>query len=108
MLNVLSFFKKQIIERMQDGMQQTKLTKDKEELLVGLQDSEIDIIKIQQYVQAKTDSNLLGLLPNIAKTGIKDIDEKEEQKDAFGIGALNFLNKLAETKLESEEFKIFT
>ncbi|CAD8132784.1 unnamed protein product [Paramecium pentaurelia] len=108
MLNVLSFFKKQIIEKMQDGLQQTKLTKEKEELLVGMQDSEIDFLKIQQFVQSKTDLNLLGLLPNIAKTGIKDIDEKEEQKDAFGIGALNFLNKLAETKLESEEFKIFT
>ena len=53
------------------------------------------------------ESNILGLLPNIAKTGLK-VDEKEEKEDAFGIGTLNFLNKLTETKPESEEFKIFT
>lgn len=50
----------------------------------------------------------MGLLPNIAKTGLKKVDEKEEKQDAFGIGTLNFLNKLTETKPESEEFKIFT
>lgn len=50
----------------------------------------------------------MGLLPNISKTGLKEVDEKEEKQDAFGIGALNFLNKLAETKPESEEFKVFT
>ncbi|CAD8103545.1 unnamed protein product [Paramecium sonneborni] len=108
MLNVLSFFKKSIIEKMQDGIQQTKLTKEKEEQSYGMTNTEIDLLKLQQFVQRKTDSNLLGLLPNISKTGLKDIDEKREQQDAFGIGALKFLNKLAETKLESEEFKIFT
>ncbi|CAD8059333.1 unnamed protein product [Paramecium primaurelia] len=102
MLNCLSFFKKQIIEKMQEGIQQIKLSKDDQ-----IQEN-LDDTKLLIFVQRKTESNLLGLLPNISKTGLKEVDEKEEKQDAFGIGALNFLNKLAETKPESEEFKIFT
>ncbi|CAD8068825.1 unnamed protein product [Paramecium sonneborni] len=108
MLNSLAFFKKQIIDKMQEAIQQIKLPKEKEEQMAGLSEEDFKFQKILLFIQRKTDSNLLGLLPNISKTGLKDVDEKEEKEDAFGIGALNFLNKLAETKPESEEFKVFT
>lgn len=47
--------------------------------------------------------HLLGILPNVAKTGINEVDEQQKQKDS---GGLNFLNQLFQEK-KPEHFKSY-